>query len=661
MLRPPQVAWVACGLFVLTTASLLATLDMGFTRDESFYFRYSRSYAEWFQRLEQADTPEEIGDVLSREQVVGTWRGNFEHPPLMKTAFGASWRAFGRKDRSMRVAGDGEPVEVRGLARADGFPEGASVVLLGPQAVGQEPTDPDRVVGMARVSQRQARGARLDVAGADFAAIASACARKPGDGLEPALVTGCQAREDAALHMMSESTAMRFPGVLAAALAVVLTFLLGVATVGWQAGLLGALMFLFVPRHFFHAHLCAFDMAIVAGVLATLYGFWRAQTDRRWALATGVIWGLAILIKHNALFLPVPLGLYWLWSGRRVIRLGWRGRLPRFRLPAWPVAFVTMPLLGLPMLFAFWPKLWHDPFTSLWKYLSFHLEHDHYFQWYFGQPLQVPPFPVSFPFVLTAATIAESFLVLIVLGVAFRLWSARHRDRAPGPGPSHGDATSYLLLNGLIPIVLIALPLTPIFGGVKHWMTGMPLLLLLAGEALVVVARRLRSSLGNAALGRLAATALVASVLIPPAYAAVDDVAFGSGAYNSVLVGGAPGAADKHMMRMYWGHTSRQALPWVNAHAPPRARVFFQNTTGEAVEMYKRDGLLRHDIRFHPHAAGAQMALIEPQKAFDELDIDVRSALGVAGPAHVVTFDGVPMLRVYARPPRTPRRAPPTL
>ena len=46
------------------------------------------------------------------------------------------------------------------------------------------------------------------------------------------------------------------------------------------------------------------------------------------------------------------------------------------------------------------------------------------------------------------------------------------------------------------------------------------------------------------------------------------------------------------------------------------------------------------------------MALVEPQKAFAELDIEVRRALGVAGPAHVVTFQGVPMLRVYVRPER---------
>ena len=103
-------------------------------------------------------------------------------------------------------------------------------------------------------------------------------------------------------------------------------------------------------------------------------------------------------------------------------------------------------------------------------------------------------------------------------------------------------------------------------------------------------------------------------------------------------------------MRMYWGHTSRQAMDWINAKSPANARVFFQNTTPDAFEMYRREGELRHDLRYAAHPGAAQVALIEPQKSFAELDIRVRRAFGVAGPQHVVRVQGVPMLRLYLKP-----------
>ena len=142
----------------------------------------------------------------------------------------------------------------------------------------------------------------------------------------------------------------------------------------------------------------------------------------------------------------------------------------------------------------------------------------------------------------------------------------------------------------------------------------------------------------------------VSVVLVPPALSSVRGVAYGSGAYNALLAGGVRGGADDQLMRMYWGHTSRQAMRWINENAPARARVFFQNTTRDAFEMYRREGELRHDLRYAPHPAGSQVALIEPQKSFAELDLRVRRAYGVSGPQHLVRYQGVPMLRCYLRP-----------
>ncbi|MGB0589011.1 MAG: glycosyltransferase family 39 protein [Myxococcota bacterium] len=639
------VALIALGLIALTCSALMLTNDMGFTRDESFYFRYGRQYAEWFQALEDAKTVKEAQHVMSRREVVDTWIGNFEHPPLMKSAFGAAWRHLAYKDRRVIVSnkaseGAGVRLRVTGLAPSDGFPVGATVSVLSPLEVGGLPTEPTRELAEGRVVERRGRDAMVQVDGAE----ASAFELCTGQADVP-MMTGCQARERRFLAVFDEATAMRVPGVLATVLAVLFTFLLGVSTVGWFPGLFAALAFLFCPRHFFHGHLIAFDMGIVAAMMATLYCFWRARTDRRWAVLTGVAWGCALLIKHNAFFMPVPLLLFWLWAGRKEASLSLRGL--RVTLPPLPLTLLVMPVIALPMLFIFWPKLWFDPYRAVADYFQFHLQHDHYMQWYFGQPLEVPPFPWAFPFVMTAWTLPEVFLVLIVVGIV--LWG-----RLALRGGDSRHTLAFLLFNGLAPILLIALPSTPIFGGIKHWMTGMPLLLLCAGFAVQWLCQRTVFRLPWRTLRPVGAAALVVLLFVAPVRASLESSPFGTAYYNALVAGGARGAADAQLTRLYWGHTSRQALEWLNVNAPINAPVFFQNTTRDAYDMYRRVGLIRHDIRFTQDEERAAIALIEPQKAFEELDRRVREAFGVAGPSWVVRYQGVPMLRVYVRESRQP-------
>ncbi|HUT76877.1 MAG TPA: hypothetical protein VM285_04280, partial [Polyangia bacterium] len=69
-------------------AVLLATAgDVGFARDEGFYFQAAREYQRWFDLL--ADDP---GRAIGADAVAAHWRTNSEHPALMKVLFGLSHR-----------------------------------------------------------------------------------------------------------------------------------------------------------------------------------------------------------------------------------------------------------------------------------------------------------------------------------------------------------------------------------------------------------------------------------------------------------------------------------------------------------------------------------------------------------------------------------------
>ena len=69
-----------------------------------------------------------------------------------------------------------------------------------------------------------------------------------------------------------------------------------------------------------------------------------------------------------------------------------------------------------------------------------------------------------------------------------------------------------------------------------------------------------------------------------------------------------------------------------------------------AFEMLLRDGLL--PPTFHPTGdiARADYALVHHEKHFAEVDHQIWTTYGSVQPAHVLLYDGVPIISVYRNP-----------
>ena len=573
-----RLDWLVGGaIFAGSLAVLMATTQMGFTRDESFYFHAAYDYIGWFEQLWDNFLAGKPAQSFTQANVDRHWGYNPEHPVLVKTLFALSHKLFHD--------------------------------LLG---------------------------------------------------------------------WLRPSDAMRLPGMVFGALAVVVTYLFGRQSFGRLAGVVAAGALFLQPRYFFHAHLTAFDVPVTALWLMVVYAYWRSYESKGWALATGVLWGLALSAKLNAFVLPGVLGLHWLVLHWREFGIERDESGLRVRLPSVPWAFVAMAIIGPILFYALWPRHWFDTWNRVQWYLDFHLKHVHYFVWYFGRALHKPPFPISFPWVMTAVTVPATILLAFVLGLwaAARQWrlvewarqwtAALGQRRLPDTRAAqagfdpHGTGT-LLVINLVFPIALISGPSTPIFGGTKHWMPAMPFLAVFAGAGAALACAGLHRGLAGLArqrrqrlVGWVAAPLLALCVLGPAAYATAYNHPFGTSYYNE-LIGSYRGAADAQMMRQFWGYASRQALPWLNESAPKAARVWSHNTTGYAWSMYKRDGTLRGDLH-QAGQGGAQYGLYHHQRAFMKPLTDLWGAFGTQAPAHVVSIDGVPVLSVYERPEATQKR-----
>jgi 4-amino-4-deoxy-L-arabinose transferase-like glycosyltransferase len=447
---------------------------------------------------------------------------------------------------------------------------------------------------------------------------------------------------------VDEVTAYRLPNALLHGLFVLLVFLMALELWGLAEATIAALLAMALPRALFHASLACFDAPIMTLWFATVYAYWRCLDGRRWPWLAGVVFGLALATKHNALLLPFALGLHYAVVGFRAGR--WRGLV----LHRWRV-LVSLAVLGPLTLVALWPWLWFDTIGHLRDWLTFHLKHVHYNFEYLGENWNAPRFPWHVALVTTLLTVPAVTLAAAAVGAAVLIVR-----RADSPDP--GRAPILLLaLSAAASIGPFFLGTTPIFGAEKHWMPILPTVCIAAGVGLAWAGRALAAALAAALPPRLRRGAPAAL----PALAALAVLAAGSETlaaqpyaltwYNA-LAGGAPGGADLGMNRQFWGVAARGALPALAREAPAsRTRPVYTHDAAPAWGLYRRLGLVPPSLpdaghENHGGIGRSQLAIVIHERHFNRHDYLIWSAYGTVRPIYVLRTDGVPIVTIYRRP-----------
>jgi hypothetical protein len=148
---------------------------------------------------------------------------------------------------------------------------------------------------------------------------------------------------------------------------------------------------------------------------------------------------------------------------------------------------------------------------------------------------------------------------------------------------------------------------------------------------------------------RLAYAAIALLVALPGALGIALVHPYGIAFYNE-LIGGVRGAAERGMLRSFWGYTSRGHLGFLDARAAPGSAVFFHRTNPESYEAYRRQGLLRGDLGYAATVDEADWAMCDQQRPYTDDEYRVWNDWGTARPSHGVYVDEVPMNLLYERP-----------
>ena len=447
---------------------------------------------------------------------------------------------------------------------------------------------------------------------------------------------------------VDEVTAYRFPSAVMHGVLVFLVFWFVLGLWGFAEGIVAALFVLFLPRALFHAGLACFDAPIMTLWFATVFAYWRGLQSKGWPWYVGVVFGLALATKHNALLLPFALGVHYLVLGYRADK--WRGLFAhRWRL------IVCVAVLGPLTLFVVWPWLWFAPFSHLGDWLSFHLKHVHYNFEYLGDNWNAPRFPWHVALVTTLLTVPVATLAAAATGAA--VWIARAIKKLPDPAPDKRMPVLLLVLSAAASMGPFFLGSTPIFGAEKHWMPALPTLCIAAAVGVVWAAKTALAILSaKRTLAHRVQQVLVGSIAGIVLLAAATETRaahpYALTWYNA-LAGGAPGGADLGMNRQFWGVAVRGVLPDLARLAPTGAQVYTHDAA-PAWGYYVREKLLPKNLK----DAGweqmgidrSQLAIVIHEKHFNRHDYMIWQTYKTVQPVLVLRSDGVPIVSIYKRP-----------
>jgi len=589
-----RIDWLITIALALATAIWLLAVEgrQGFGRDEGQYFRAGERYWGWFEELGTDIGHGNFRRPFTAPVIDRYWSDNApDHPVIMKTLYGLSWRAFHRCHC----------------------------------------TGPTR-------------------------------------GLHPLPVPG---RHVTLPLFARESTAFRFPAIVFAALLVGMVYRFARGWLSRAPAAAAAVLTLAQPHYFFHAPIACFDAPITTMAFAVGFAYWKSLRSPRWGIAAGVLFGIALGVKHNAWLMPFFLVAHYLWMRR--------GDLRARRVPRPPLAFVAMLVLGPIIFFAHWPWLWNAPVARTRAYVNRHLQHEHYNFEYLGLNWNNPPTTTSrkllratAPFVETGFTVPVTTLALAAVGAVALIRRRRGQAVAPdGPseGPEEGAAGpswlrpgadvdrapgAFLLAQTLGPLAVLAVPSTPIFGGIKHFMTAMPYLAVLAGIGLARLIPVLAGILpaARARLLRFAPAALAVLVCLPAVVETRRSHPDGLSHYN-LLAGGFAGGASLGMNRQFWGYSVLPMLDDINRDAPANRAMYWHDVIHDAESMYKRDGRLDMgvgDTGFGEEGLRrSQVGILFYEKHWAIYEGWFWESYGTTKPVMVRAREGVPLVTMYKR------------
>lgn len=451
------------------------------------------------------------------------------------------------------------------------------------------------------------------------------------------------------MDLLSLVSSIRLVAALFAAFLALLCYQMSIWFFRNRMAAVAAPFFLFtMPHVFFHSHLACFDVPVMffwSGTFVLFNRYLYVKTKKA-AVFTAIFLGAALAVKHNAFFIPILLLFNWLlFYFISLEKSSFAKSLKSFifsiPLPFWLFVFIT-----LPVYFLLWPWLWYDTVSRFTWYLNFHTGHVNYPNYYFGEELALGPFPFSFPWVMSFFTTPLPQLVIFFGSLIFFV-----KNIVKNIKDSEALVSFNFLTAALFPLFLIALPSIPIFGGIKHWFTGYPVMIVAGTVFLCDTVERSFKTV-DFKYSRFATPLILVFGIVAVLPANIKFVKRGAAFYNT-LMGGVQGAADTVMQRNFWGYDVMDLVDVLNKKAEKNAKIFImggnEGLNWNSFEYMKKEGIIRRDIRGVNAIENADLAFFFYEKQNSNILYSIYDEFGTVKPLAVSETDSVIYSALFRR------------
>lgn len=312
---------------------------------------------------------------------------------------------------------------------------------------------------------------------------------------------------------------------------------------GISVGVIAGLALFFMPRQFGHAHLATLETYIaltyswcvlwIADRWSSSFVVTHAQKmpRKRVAVIGGLLWGIVLLTKIQAVFIAPAVGLWAVWRfGPKVL-----GRV------------VLFGVVGFVVFFVGWPWLWLDPLNHLKEFFARTTERQTLYCFYWGERWADRDVPWHYPWVTFAVVVPLGLQLFGILGTVSR-WrkSPVVTDQTRGIGDAR---LQLVLLSILIPLTVFSIPGIRVYDGERLFGVVFPLWAVIIGRGGGLMWRyasdRLPTPTGPAVVIAVLAAQVWGLIAYHPCQLS----------YYSLAIGGLSGADRLGFERTYWAES----------------------------------------------------------------------------------------------------------
>lgn len=400
--------------------------------------------------------------------------------------------------------------------------------------------------------------------------------------------------------------------------------------VGRKTALFSLIFLATFPRFWSDMHFNPKDIPETVFICLTIisYIWWYKKPAVSKAILTGILFGSALAIKVNAIFVPLIL-LFGIMPWSFMIN-DWR--LFFLHIKNYFLHYCLIAVSSVVLYFLSWPYLYDNP-----------LRVKGYFDYILSQGGRAVNAEWSFqPIGMFLSTTPEIMLIFIFIGIFFTIRALRQ------------DRTVFwkiILVWFFMPIIRVSLPGMHNFDGVRHFLEFLPAASILAGAGVVNLIKHLARDNTKKIIAYNIITVFLISLNIiwithkfyPYQYLYYNDV---SGGFTSAGVQfGQSETTD------YWAVSYREGLEWLNTNADQNSYLFVP--IARWVVDIPAPIWLREDIKLIPDSDQANVfnydrpvyiMMITREEFYNEVAAFCQNELV---PEYQITIENEPIMKIY--------------